>query len=195
MFSLTDSNEINYYVELSIKQNLSINALKRKIKNNEYERLPDKTKEKLIEKQDNSIEDFIKHPIIIKSNLTYENISEKVLKQLILEDMENFLKELGVGFSFIASEYKIRMGKTSNYIDLLLYNIKYNCYTVVELKVTELRKEHLGQIQVYMNYIDENIKDATQNKTMGIIIVKEDNQFIMKYCSDDRIFRTTFTLN
>ena len=109
--------------------------------------------------------------------------------------MENFLKELGVGFSFIASEYKIRMGKTSNYIDLLLYNIKYNCYTVVELKVTELRKEHLGQIQVYMNYIDENIKDVTQNKTMGIIIVKEDNQFIMKYCSDDRIFRTTFTFN
>ena len=66
------------------------------------------------------------------------------------------MKELGNSFSFIGSEYKIRVGNSFNYIDLLLFNIEYNCYVVVELKVTELKKEHIGQIQVYMNYIDKN---------------------------------------
>ena len=61
--------------------------------------------------------------------------------------MDNFLKELGTGFSYIENEYKIKIGNTYNYIDLLLYNIKFNCYVVIELKVTELKKEHIGQIK------------------------------------------------
>lgn len=69
--------------------------------------------------------------------------------------------ELGEGFCYIKNEYKIRIGDQYNYIDLLLYNIKYNCYIVVELKVTELKKEYIGQIQVYMNYVDQKIKNST----------------------------------
>ena len=65
---------------------------------------------------------------------------------------------------------------------MLLYNIKYNCYIVVELKITELKKEHIGQIQIYMNYIDNNLKNIKQDKTIGIIICKKDNHFIMEYC-------------
>ena len=76
----------------------------------------------------------------------------------------------------------------------MLYNIKYNCYVVIELKVTELKKEHIGQIETYMNYIDKNIKTINQDKTIGIIICKKDNQFIMEYCSDERIYRTTYEL-
>lgn len=102
--------------------------------------------------------------------------------------------ELGEGFCYIKNEYKIRIGDQYNYIDLLLYNIKYNCYVVVELKVTELRKEYIGQIQVYMNYIDQKIKNSTQEKTIGIILVKKDNQFIMEYCSDKRIFKAAYVL-
>ena len=63
------------------------------------------------------------------------------------------------------------------------------------MKVTELKKEHIGQIQTYMNYINKNVKDITQNETIGIIICKKDNEFIMQYCSDSRIFETTYTLN
>jgi myosin-crossreactive antigen len=58
----------------------------------------------------------------------------------------------------------------------------------VELKVTELKKEHIGQIEMYMNYIDKNIKRIDQDKTIGIVICKRNNKFIMEYCSDDRIF-------
>ena len=104
------------------------------------------------------------------------------------------MKELGDGFSFIDDEYKIKIGDRYNYIDLLLFNIKYNCYVVVELKTTELRKEHVGQIEIYMNYIDKHIKTINQDKTIGIIICKKDNQFVMEYCSDDRIYMTTYEL-
>ena len=100
---------------------------------------------------------------------------------------ENFLEELGIGFTFIKSEYPIKLGNRYNYIDLLLYNIKYRCHIVVELKITELKKEHTGQIMTYMNYIDKNIKTIEENDTVGIIICKQDNKYVIKYCSDDRI--------
>jgi len=125
----------------------------------------------------------------------YKDISEKVLKRLILEDIDNFLKELGNGFCYIENEYKIKIGDRYNYIDLLLFNYIYNCFIVVELKVTELKKEHIGQIQTYMNYIDKNIKKLTHDKTIGIIIVKKDNKLILEYSSDSRIYSTTYITN
>ena len=191
---LDDINEINYYLNLSNDYNLSIRQLVEKIKNKEYERLDCKTKEKLIKKEENKVDDFIKNPILIKNSYNYEEISEKILKQLILEDLDNFMKELGSGFCYIENEYKIKIGSSCNYIDLLLFNIKYNCYVVVELKVTELKKEHIGQIEIYMNYIDKNVRNINHDKTIGIIICKKDNKFIMEYCSDNRIFETTYVL-
>ena len=109
--------------------------------------------------------------------------------------MDNFLLELGSDFCYISNEYKIKINNSYNYIDLLLFNIKYNCYVVVELKVTELKKEHIEQIQVYMNYIDKNKKQINHDKTIGIIIVKKDNKFILEYSSDKRIFETTYMIN
>lgn len=144
-------------------------------------------KQKLIEHKETKVEDLIKNPIVIRNSFNYEIISEKMLQKLILEDIPFFLRELGNSFCFISNEYKIKMGNTYNYIDLLLYNIEFNCYVVVELKVTELKKEHIGQIEVYMNYIDKNLKTPMQNKTIGIIICKKDNRFIIEYCSDERI--------
>ncbi len=104
-----------------------------------------------------------------------------------MEEIPSFLDELGEGFTFVRNEYPIKIGNNYNYIDLLLFNIKYNCYVVIELKITELKKDHIGQIQVYMNYIDNNIKTISQDSTIGIIICKKDNKYIMQYCSDIRI--------
>ena len=183
-----------YYIKITIKENLSKMQLRNKIKSNEYERLDEDTKSKLVNKEKTGIKDFIKHPIIIKNRCGYEEISEKLLKQLMLEDITSFMKELGDGFCYIDNEYKIKVGDRYNYIDLLLFNIEYNCYVVVELKVTELKKEHIGQIEIYMNYIDKNIRSINQGKTIGIIIARKDNKFIMEYCSDYRIYRTTYEL-
>ena len=194
MLPIKDINKINYYIKISEQHNLSVRELRTRIKNNEYERLDEETKLKLINKENTEVKDFIKEPIIIKNSLNYNDISEKVLKKLILEDIDSFLKELGNGFCYIGSEYKIKIGTNYNYIDLLLYNIEFNCYVVVELKVTELKKEHIGQIEVYMNYIDKTIKGINQDKTIGIIIVRKNNKFIMEYCSDKRILSKKYLL-
>ncbi len=184
---INDINKINYYINISIIHNLSVRQLREKIKSKEYERLPNATKEKLINRNESKIVDLIKNPIIIRNNNHYEIISEKILQKLVLEDIDLFMKELGIGFSYVGNEYKIKLGDRYNYIDLLLFNIEYNCYVVIELKITELKKEHIGQIQVYMNYIDSNIKKITQDKTIGIIICRKNNKYIIEYCSDDRI--------
>ena len=176
------------------QQNLSIRQLRVKIKSNEYERLPESTKNNLMNQNESNVVDFIKNPIQIKNNRSKEIVSEKVLQKLILEDIENFLEELGTGFTFIKSEYPIKFGNRYNYIDLLLYNIKYKCYVVVELKVTELKKEHTGQIMIYMNYIDKNIKTIEENNTVGIIICKRENKFVIEYCSDDRVIAREYEL-
>lgn len=89
---------------------------------------------------------------------------------------------------------KLAIVNSYNYIDLLLYNIEFNYYVVVELKVTELKKEYIGQIQIYMNYIDNNLRKIHQDKTIGIIICKKDNKFIMEYYSDDRILSREYEL-
>ncbi len=195
LLKLNDINEINYYIETSIKQNLSYRALHKKIQNREYQRLDNKTKEKLTRKEESKVEDFIKNPILIRNNLGVEEVSEKVLRQLILEDLDNFMTELGEDFCYIKNEYKIKLGNTYNYIDLLLFNIKYNCYVVIELKVTELKKEHIGQINMYMNYIDRNIKRPEHNPTIGIIICKKDNYFVIEYSSNPYIFRTLYIIS
>lgn len=184
---INDINKINYYINISIIHNLSVRQLREKIKSKEYERLPNATKEKLINRNESNIVDLIKNPIIIRNNNHYEIISEKILQKLVLEDIDLFMNELGIGFSYVGNEYKIKLGDRYNYIDLLLFNIEYNCYVVIELKITELKKEHIGQIQVYMNYIDSNIKKITQDKTIGIIICRKNNKYIIEYCSDDRI--------
>jgi len=185
---------INYYINICIYQNLSVRELRNKIKNKEYERLDEETKNKLINNEKLNIKDNIKNPILIKNIHNYTEITEKILQKLILEDISLFMKELGDSFSFIDNEYKIKIGERYNYIDLLLFNIKFNCYVVIELKVTELKKEHIGQIQVYMNYIDKNLKKINQDKTIGIIICKKENKYVIEYSSDARIITRTYEL-
>ena len=193
LFNLKNNNILNYYINRCITNNLSVRQLRKIIKSKEYERLPESTKSKLINKEETNTIDYIKNPIIIiKNKLNKINISEKVLQKIILEDIPSFLEELGEGFAFIKNEYPIKVGDSYNYIDLLLYNIKYKCYVVVELKVTELKKEHTGQIMTYMNYINQNLKTIEENDTVGIIICKQDNEYIIKYCSNQRIISRVY---
>ena len=187
-------DEINYYIKQTEIYNLSVRELREKIKSKEYQRLDDNTKLKLINKEETVVSDFIKNPIVIRNkyNIDKESITEKILQRLILEDIPSFLKELGEGFTFVENEYKIKIGNTYNYIDILLFNYIYNCFVVIELKVTELKKEHIGQIQIYMNYVDKNIKTINQDKTIGVIICKKDNGYYIEYSSDSRIIKNIF---
>ena len=187
LFSLGSNNAINYYADQIEKRNLSKRQLEAIIKNKEYERLPIETKNKLILKDTIQVNDLVPNPILIRNKHNTEIITERALHNLILEDIESFMRELGNSFSFIGSEYKIKIGDRNHYIDLLLFNIKYNCYVVVELKVTEFKVEYISQVMKYMNYVDRNIKEVSNNNTVGIIICKRENKFVIEYCSDERI--------
>ena len=160
LLSLKDFDEINYYIKLVENSNLGVRDLQRIIKNKEYERLPKETKEKLINKEKLEMIELVPNPIVIKNknSIDINNIREKYLKELILDDISSFMKELGNGFSFIDSEYKIKIGDR-------------------------------------FNYIDKNIKNINQDKTIGLIICKKNNKFVLGYSSDSRIFSREYILN
>ena len=187
LLSIKDINKLMYYINIAINNNLSKRELRERIKSNEYERLPIETKNKLILEDKIEVKDLVPNPILIRNRNNIEIATEKALHNLILEDIESFMKGLGNSFSFIGSEYKIKIGDRNHYIDLLLFNIKYNCYVVIELKVTEFKVEYIAQVQKYMNYIDKNVKEISNNNTVGILICKRENKFVIEYCSDDRI--------
>ena len=194
LLPLNDINKINYYIKICKQRNLDVRSLRSLIKSKEYERLDEETKNKLITNEELKLPDLVPDPILIKTEINKEILTEYVLKQAILGNLDNFLKQLGDGFSYIGSEYKIKIGNNYNYIDLLLYNVKFKCYVVVELKVTELKKEHIGQVEVYMNYIDKNVKALSDDKTIGIIICARNNKYIIEYSSDERIFAREFKI-
>ena len=187
LLSIKDSNKLAYYINIAINNNLSKRELREKIKSKECERIPIETRNKFAFDDKIEIKDLIPNPILIRNKNNIEIVTEKALHNLILEDIESFMRELGTSFSFIGSEYKIKIDDRNHYIDLLLFNIKFNCYVVVELKVTQLKVEYISQVQKYMNYIDKNIKEISNNNTMGILICKRENKFVIEYCSDERI--------
>ena len=191
IIKLNDVQKIKYYTYICEIQNLSVRELRNKIKSKEYERIG--YKEELEEPKVNTL---IKDPIIIntKSKINDE-ISEYVLHEFILEDMDNFLKELGNWFAYIGHEVKIKIGEYFHYIDFLLFNYKYNCFVIVEIKITKMKAEYIGQVKKYMNYVDKNIKEAFNDKSVGVIICKKEDRYVLEYCSDDSIFMTTYEMN
>ncbi len=186
LFNL-EIDSINYYIQVIISKKLSVRELEFKIKSNEYERLPIETKNKMKNEDRLEMKDLIPNSILIKNKNNIEVVTERILHNLILENIGNFMKGLGNAFSFIGSEYKIKIGDSYHKIDLLLFNIKYNSYVVVELKVTEFKAEYISQVQKYMNYIDKNVKEVSNNSTIGILICKKENRFVIEYCSLDSI--------
>ena len=194
LLSLNDINKINYYIRITEEQNLSVRKLRERIKSREYERLDDNTKEKLINKEEINAGDLIKDPILIRNKFDTDKISEKMLMSFILEDIPSFLKQLGEGFTFIENEYPIKIGDRYNYIDMLLYNIYDNCYVVIELKINEIKKEHIGQVETYMNVIDKNLKTINQEPTIGIIVCKKKNGYLFKYVTNENIYEREYEL-
>ena len=194
LLPLNDINKINYYIKITEEQNLSVRKLRDRIKSREYDRLDDNTKSKLINKEKVNVGDLIKDPILIRNKFDTNKISEKMLLETILDNLEEFLSEFGDGYSFIKSGYPIKIGDRYNYIDMLLYNIYDNCYAVIELKINEIKKEHIGQIETYMNVIDKNLKTINQNQTIGIIVCKKKNGYLFKYVTNKKIYEREYEL-
>lgn len=194
LLPIKDENKRNYYINLCIEKNLSTRELVSEIKSESFERLkfkPDNI-EILAPKAENDICSSFKDPIIIKKSSEIK--SEKDLETTIIAQIEYFCNQLGSGFAFLGSEYKIIDNNRNYYIDILLFNINYNCYVVVELKLRKLKIEDKVQVELYMNKIDNTIKKPFHNKTIGIIITKEQDKFIANLIANNNIYSITYQL-
>ena len=188
-----DKNKINYYINLCIKNNLSKRELIKEIKSNSYERLIDKPDRiDIIVPEKYTITTDMKNPIIIEVNKEVK--TEKDLELSILSNLSYFFKQLGEGFAFLDNQYKIVENNHNYYIDILLFNIELNCYVVLELKLRSLRKEDRSQIEFYMALVDKQIKKPFHNKTIGIIITKESDEFIVNFVRSDDIIPLSYKL-
>ena len=193
LLPIKDENKRNYFINLCIKNNLSERELTREIKSNAYERLVDKPdKIDIIVPTKYSITSDMKNPIIIP--VKSEVASEHDLELNILANLDFFFKQLGNGFLYAGHQYKISDGKNSYYVDILLFNYKMNAFVVVELKLRSLRKEDKAQMEFYMKLIDEQVKEAYHNKTIGIIISKESDEFIVNFVRRDDIIPLSYEL-
>ena len=187
LLKLNDVNELLYYINCINKMNLTTRELDSKLKSKEYERLDSKIREKLVKQEEVSVKDKIPDPIVLEGLEYKEKLTEKIVQKWIDENPASFCKSLGEGYSYIESQYKIKIGSNYNYVDILLFNYISNSFVVVEIKVTELKKEHIGQIETYMNYVDANLKKDFHNKTTGILLVRENNKWLIKYINNDGI--------
>ena len=195
LLKLNDVNELLYYINCINKMNLTTRELDSKLKSKEYERLDSKIKEKLVKQEEVSVKDKIPDPIVLEGLEYKERLTEKIVQKWIDENPTLFCKSLGEGYSYIESQYKIKIGSNYNYIDILLFNYISNSFVVVEIKVTELKKEHIGQIETYMNYVDANLKKDFHNKTTGILLVRENNKWLIKYIYNNDIVVREFTIS
>ena len=187
ILKLKDTNEIEYYLNLSNKLCLTARELRTRIKSNEYGRLPVEVKEKLKSNEVVGTNEKVPSPIVLQGLKVNDKLTEKIVQKWIDENPASFCEALGEGYTYVKSQYKIKIGSNYNYIDVLLFNYISNSFVVVEIKVTELKKEHIGQIETYMNYVDINLKKDFHNKTTGILLVRENNKWLIKYINNDGI--------
>jgi len=189
---IKDENKRNYYTNICIKKNLSKRQLIDEIKSNSYERLVNKSDkiDLIVPKKEYSILDDMKNPIIIKVENGREIKNEKDLETTILSEITFILTQLGNGFCFIGNQYKIN----NYYIDILLFNIDLNCYVVVELKIRKLKVEDKAQVESYMKLVDDNLRKAHHNKTIGIIITKEQDNYVVNFVRSDALIPLTYEI-
>ena len=189
LLPIKNENERNYYINQVLLNHLSVRELRELIKNKAYDRLSFKDKENI-----KLIEDMIKDPILIKVDNNVNRLDEKALHKYIISMLENRFLELGTGFALIGHEYKIMINNHTYRIDLLFFNYLLNAFIVVELKTREYNPKDVGQLEFYVNYINKNIKLDKHNQTIGLLIVKKKDKYVIEYVTNEDIYVTTYKL-
>ena len=199
LLPIKNESERNYYINQVILNHLSVRELREMIKNKTYDRLSyaDKENIELITDSSNThltIEDMIKDPILIKLGSKEKKLDEKALHKYIIGMLEARFLELGTGFTLAGHEYKIQISNHTYKIDLLFFNVNLNCYVVVELKTREYHPKDIGQLQFYVDYINKNVKLSNHHPTIGLLIVKKKDKYVIEYVTNEDIYVTTYKL-
>ena len=198
LLPIKNENERNYYINQCILNNLSKRELIKLIKEKAFDRLSyaDKNNIKLIDtnKESNySLKNMLLDPIIIKAP-DKKKLSEKMLKKYILDELRDFFLQLGTGFLYAGSEYKLKYLDKIFYVDMMLFNTNLNSYMPVELKLNKNNYKDISQIQLYRKIIYKTLRKKNHNKTIGLIISKKNDNFIMEYVNDDGIYLISYEL-
>ena len=127
------------------------------------------------------VEQALKDPYVFDFLNITERVNEKDIEDALVENITDFLLELGKGFAYVGRQYHIPVGGVDFYLDLLFYHIDLECYVVVELKAKEFKPEYVGKLGFYLTAVNEQVKKKHHNPTIGILICKEKNEIIAKY--------------
>ena len=199
LLPIKNENKRNYYINQVILNNLSSRELIQEIKSKSFERLSyaDKNNVKLITDTQNNnltLEDMIKDPIIINVDEDISELDEATIHKKIINYVENRFMELGIGFALVGHEYKLKVNNKTFKIDLLFFNYELNTFVVVEIKNRVFHKEDIGQLQFYTNYVNNNIRKYNHKNTLGLLVVREKDDYVIKYVTNKDLFITTFKL-
>ena len=199
LLKVKDDHIRNFYMQECINSRWGYRELGRMIKTHLYERLLT-SDDNTLAVQGNVIstsKDLIKDPYILEFLNLNDNYKEKDLEKEIINHLKEFLLELGKGFMYVGSEVKIRIDKCNYYPDLVFYNNILNCYVIIELKIGEVTHKDIGQINMYVNYYDKNIKKDSDNPTVGILLAKDKNKTIVKYAipNNEQIYASKYLLH
>lgn len=203
LMRISDENERRFYEVESIKNNWSLRELKRQLNSALYTRLSiskDKnqilelsTKGQIIEKPT----DVIKDPYVLEFLGLEEksSYSENELEQKLIDKLEHFLLELGTGFTFVARQKRITFEEKHFRVDLVFYNRLLKCFVLIDLKIGELKHQDIGQMQMYVNYYDREIKLEDESRTIGIILCQDKSESVVKYTlpeNNEQIFASKY---
>jgi len=192
-----DDKEMQFYEKYAIEQRLSVRGLQKAVQSNTILRANQENKS--LTMTTIKPKEVIKDPYILDFLGLDEikNGQEKILENRLVEHLEKFLLELGRGFAFVGRQYRLTLSEDSFYADLVFYNIPLKCYVIIELKARKLKHQDLGQLQMYVNYFDREIKDENDNKTIGILLCNDKNESVVEYSlpkENEQIFASKYKL-
>ncbi|MGH4121593.1 MAG: PDDEXK nuclease domain-containing protein [Clostridium sp.] len=191
IIKLSDERKRAFYIDECIKSNWSTRQLERQINSFYYERLLSTQEENRNEVRNEikelepskGINDMVKDPYILEFLDLKENkkFLERDLEQGLIDNLQEFLLELGKGFSFVGRQRRITADGEHFYVDLVFYNYLLKCFVLIDLKLGKLIHQDLGQMDFYVRYYEKKIKGEDDNPTIGIILCSEKNETIVKY--------------
>ncbi len=207
LLSIENEDERNFYEKECVNSNWSVRELKRQLETSLFERLllsdGKNNKEKVYElsKVGQTLakpNDILKEPYVFEFLDIKETkpILEKDLERKLVKHMEEFLLELGKGFMFVGTQQRITLGNTHYYVDMVFYNKILKCYVLIDLKIGQMKPEYAGQMNMYLNYYNEEINDEFDNKPIGIILCKSKKEVAMEYALgglENNVFASTYT--
>lgn len=203
LMRIEDEQERGFYQIESTKNNWSLRELQRQFDSALYTRLSlSRNKEKILElsKKGHLIEnakDVIKDPYVLEFlGLPERSLySENELEQKLIDKLEHFLLELGTGFAFVARQKRITINEKHFRIDLVFYNRILRCFVLIDLKIGELKHQDIGQMQMYVNFYDRELRLAEENKTIGIILCQDKSEAVVQYTlpeNNEQIFASKY---